>query len=147
MSQIQVVQSDHDVAVTKVTTLETVINQSAALLINVTVENQGDFSETFNVTVYTNDTFIDSKSVNLTGQSFTNIVFFWNTSNVALGNYIIKAETSQVQGETDTTDNTFTMTYAVIVIPEFVNITFLLPLLSLTVTPFVLARWKARRRV
>jgi hypothetical protein len=64
-----------------------------------------------------------------------------------LGNYIIKAETSQVQGETDTADNTFTMTYAVIVIPEFANVAFLLPLLSLTVMPFVLARWKARRRV
>jgi len=147
LSQIQVVQSEHDVAVTKVTTLETVINQSRALLINVTVENQGNFSETFNVTVYANDTFIDSKSVNLTGQNSRNIVFFWNTSNVALGNYIIKAEASHVQGETDTADNTFTMTYAVIVIPEFTNVAFLLPLLSLTVMPFVLARWKARRRV
>ena len=147
LAQIQVAQSDHDVAITNITTLETSINQSSALLINVTAENQGNFSETFNVTVYANDTLIDSKPIDLTSHNSTNITVFWNTTGVALGNYIIRAEASQVPGETDTADNTYVTDYAVIVIPEFSNTTFLLPLLLLTMIPFVLARRKVKRRI
>lgn len=147
LAQIRVVQSDHDVAITNVTGLGTIINQSSALLINVTVENQGNFSEVFNVTVYVNDTLVDLKFLSLTSQNSTSITFFWNTTGVALGNYVIRAEASQVQGETDIADNRFTMIYAVIVIPEFSNMAFLLPLMLFTVIPFVFVRRRVRRRV
>ncbi len=42
----------HDVAVTNVTPSKTVVGQGYSMKINVTVENQGDLPETFNVTTY-----------------------------------------------------------------------------------------------
>lgn len=42
----------HDVAVVDVVSYITVVEQGHSMLINVTVENQGDFAETFNITAY-----------------------------------------------------------------------------------------------
>jgi hypothetical protein len=43
----------------------------------------------------------------LVPQMDTSIVFEWNTSGVATGNYVIKAVADKVEGEIDTGDNTF----------------------------------------
>jgi len=43
---------DHDVAITDVTPSDSVVTQGDSTSINVTVENQGDYTETFNVTTY-----------------------------------------------------------------------------------------------
>jgi len=42
----------HDIAVTNVTPSKTVVGQNYSLSIHVTVENQGDTTEAFNVTAY-----------------------------------------------------------------------------------------------
>ncbi|MEM3616535.1 MAG: LamG domain-containing protein [Candidatus Bathyarchaeia archaeon] len=42
----------HDVAVTSVTSLKTVVGQGYSMNVNVTVANQGDYTETFDVTIY-----------------------------------------------------------------------------------------------
>ena len=52
VSPILVLAVVHDVAVVDVTPSKTVVGQNYSMLINVTVENQGDSSETFNVTAY-----------------------------------------------------------------------------------------------
>jgi hypothetical protein len=76
--------------------------------INVTLANQGDFTEIFNVTVYANTTSIATQTVTLTSLNSTTISYTWNTTGFAKGNYTISAYAWPVQGETDTADNTLT---------------------------------------
>jgi hypothetical protein len=73
----------------------------------VTVANEGDYTETFNITVYANATSIATQTVTLTSGNSTTITFTWNTTGFAKGNYTISAYAWPVPGETDTGDNTF----------------------------------------
>jgi peptide/nickel transport system substrate-binding protein len=95
----------YDLAVTSVTLSKTVVGQGYSLNINVTAANQGDFTETFNVTVYANTTTIETKEVTLTSENSTTITFTWNTTGFAKGNYTISAVADTVPGEMDTADN------------------------------------------
>jgi hypothetical protein len=95
----------HDITVTAVAPSKTVVGQGYSLNINVTLANQGDFTETFNVTVYANTNMIETKSVTLTSGRSTTITFTWNTSGFAKGNYTIWAYAWPVPSETDTSDN------------------------------------------
>jgi len=98
----------HDVAVTNVAPSKTVVGQNCSMSVNVTVENQGDFTETFDVTTYYNTTTIETKTVtNLPLGENTTLTFTWNTTGVAKGNYTITAYAHPVLNETDTTDNTY----------------------------------------
>jgi hypothetical protein len=95
-----------DVAVTTVAPLKTVVGQGYCCDVNVTVANQGGYDETFNVTVYANQTAVGKQTVALLTGNFQTITFIWNTTGYAKGNYTIKAVADSVQGETDTLDNT-----------------------------------------
>jgi hypothetical protein len=97
----------HDVAVTNVTSAKDVICQGCLGNISVTVENQGDFAEVFNVTAYANTTVIGEKTVSLASHTSTGVVFTWNATGWSKGNYTLKAEADIVSGETDTADNTY----------------------------------------
>ncbi len=97
-----------DVAVTNITTSRTVY-QGFSASINVTVANQGGYTETFNVTCFANATIIGTLTgITLTSGSSTTVTFIWNTSGIPVGNYTISAYAWPVPSETDTTDNTFT---------------------------------------
>ena len=102
----------HDIEVTNLLPSKTVVGQGYSVYINVTVENQGDYTETFNVTVYYNETAItlpngkNHTTTTLTSGNSTTITLTWNTTGVAKGNYTIKAIADTVPGETDTDDNT-----------------------------------------
>jgi hypothetical protein len=104
----------HDVAVTNVTNSKfgcvpmPTVGQNLTARVNVTVANQGNFTETFNVTVYANTTAIQTETLTLTSQSFTTLTFTWNTTGFAKGNYTLSAYAWPVPGETDTADNTYT---------------------------------------
>jgi hypothetical protein len=76
--------------------------------LTVTVQNQGNFTETFNVTVYANKTSIASQNVTLSSGNATDITFTWNTTGFARGNYTINASADTVPGETNTANNNFT---------------------------------------
>jgi hypothetical protein len=77
--------------------------------INVTVQNHGSFRETFNVTVYANETMISTRTnITLTSGNSATITFTWNTTGVAKGNYTLTAAADIVPGETDTADNNCT---------------------------------------
>lgn len=83
-------------------------DNSGLVYVNVTVENQGTFPETFNVTAYANTTIIGKQLVNnLAPSAQTTLKFPWNTAGYALGNYTISAEADVVPGETipDQADN------------------------------------------
>jgi len=96
-----------DIAITNVTPCKTIVGQSYTMKINVTVENQGDLTDTFNVTTYANTTVIETKETTLSSGNSTTITLTWNTTGVAKGNYTISAYAWPVSGEMDTTDNTF----------------------------------------
>lgn len=73
-------QLPHDVAITNIQTSTSVAIQNPSVSINVTVENQGSYEESFNVTAYANTTTIQTQEVNLTSGSSTIITFAWNTT-------------------------------------------------------------------
>ena len=99
--------NQHNVAVTNVTPSKTVVCQGYSMSVNVTVENQGNYTETFNVTAYYNSNVINYTTVtNLPPGEETTVTFTWNTTGVAKGNYTIKAIADTVLDETDTDDNT-----------------------------------------
>jgi len=96
----------YDIATNDAISSKTVVGQGYSLNINVTVANQGDYTETFNVILYANATSIATQTITLTGGNSTTIAFTWNTTGFAKGNYTIKAEADTIAGETDTADNT-----------------------------------------
>jgi len=96
----------HDVAVTNVTPLKTVVGQGYSMSINVTVKNQGDYPEIFNITVYADTTSIGSQTVTLISGVSTTITLSWNTTGFTMGNYTISASTTQVTGEINIADDT-----------------------------------------
>lgn len=76
--------------------------------INVTVLNDGDILENFNVSLYCDTTLIEMKNVpNLLPKENITLTFNWNTSSVAprAEPYTIKAEASTVPHETNVNDN------------------------------------------
>jgi hypothetical protein len=59
------------------------------MTVNVTVENQGNFGETFTVSLYGTQTLILKGSTYLPPQNLTTVTVAWNTSGFAKGNYTI----------------------------------------------------------
>ena len=99
----------HDVSIAAMTSSKTVVGQGFTLNVNVTVTNQGAYSEIFDITTYANTTIIDTLAdVTLTSGDSTTIIIIWNTTDFAKGNYIISASATLVTGELDTFDNTHT---------------------------------------
>jgi hypothetical protein len=106
----------HDVCVNDVKSAKTIIGQSKPPLwtcagnITVTVQNQGNFTESFPVTLYANLTVIGTQNVNnlLSGVS-KNLTFVWTTTNTTtMGNYTIRAYATPIAGlETNTTNNNY----------------------------------------
>jgi parallel beta-helix repeat protein len=111
----------HDIVVTDVSPSKTIVGQGFSVKINVTVENRGDLTETFNVTLYANDTFIASQPITLTSGNSTTLTFTWNTTGFAKGNYTIWAYAWPVPGETYLDDNTFFDGWVLVTIPGDVN--------------------------
>ncbi len=109
----------HDVAVTDAVTFKTVctvtyhpinvVYENYTVWINATVENQGDFAETFDVTAkYDGNTIQTIPDISLSAHTSTNVIFTWDTTGVAKGTYTISVEAEIVSGETETGDNTLT---------------------------------------
>jgi outer membrane protein assembly factor BamB len=112
----------HDVAVADVMPFKTVVAQGYSTHISVTVENRGDYTETFNITAYANTTAIESENITLASGNSKTLTFTWHTTGFALGNYTLTAEASTVPDESNLTDNTYTCTYIIKVgIPGDVN--------------------------
>jgi hypothetical protein len=111
----------HDIAVLSVNPLKTIVGQGYTMNINVTVANQGDFTETFNATIYINTTPIETKQITLTNGASKTITYTWNTTSFNKGNYTLWAYAWPVPGETDTADNTFIDGLVIISIPGDIN--------------------------
>jgi parallel beta-helix repeat protein len=96
----------HDTAVTDVEPGKRIVGQGFVSSINVTVANHGSYPEDINITVYANETCIASQTLFLSNGNYTNMIFNWDTTGFAKGNYTISAVADTVPGETYTEDNT-----------------------------------------
>ena len=104
-----------DIAVTNVTTSKhgcvpmPIIARGQTAKINVTIENQGNFTETFTVRLLADTTVIGTQIINnMLAGTKTVVTFNWNTTGVAYKNYTMSANVTILTGETDTADNVFT---------------------------------------
>jgi outer membrane protein assembly factor BamB len=100
------VVAGHDVAVTNIASGKTSIGQGFFSNVTVTIGNLGSFAETFNVTVYANQTVIATfVNTTLASGSFTSLWFMWNTTAFTKGNYTISAFAGPVPGDVNTANN------------------------------------------
>lgn len=82
----------HDVAAISQTTNTTLVEQGKWVRIDVAVKNLGNFTETFDVTVYYDSNIIGTKTVsNLAPGAETTVSFDWDTTGVNPETYFIKA--------------------------------------------------------
>jgi len=104
-----------DIVVSDVTASPASVTAGEPVSINVTAENLGEIEETFNVTVLYNSTEIETQTVtDLASDGSETLEFSWDTKDVAEGNYTITAVASELSGETDTADNTYTNVFVVV---------------------------------
>jgi hypothetical protein len=112
----------HDIAITNVTPLKTVVGQSYSMGMDATIVDQGDYAETFNVTIYANQTIIATlEYINLTSRNSVTITSVWNTTGFSYGNYTISAYALPVSGETNTANNNCTGGWTTVTIPGDVD--------------------------
>jgi hypothetical protein len=96
----------HDVAVTDAVNAKTIVAKGFQGKINVKLENQGHYSETFNVTIYANGTAINVTQIQLDSHDSIAFSVYLDTTGWLLGNYTISIHVEPVLKETDVSDNT-----------------------------------------
>lgn len=97
-----------DIAVTAVNLSSTYVYIGQLLNVTVTVKNLGELTENFNVTLYYNETSIETVKVSSLDPGIQRTLSFsWNTSNVNEGAYIMAAVASQVPSEVNTLNNRY----------------------------------------
>jgi len=106
----------HNVAVISITS-KTIVGQGYFTFVNVTVANQGDYAETFNVTLYANTAVLASQNATLTVGNSTTIRLMWNTTGFLKGNYTLWAYAWPVLGETETENNKLTYGTVLVGVP------------------------------
>ncbi|MEM2255174.1 MAG: CARDB domain-containing protein, partial [Candidatus Bathyarchaeia archaeon] len=106
--QITILTAIRDIAITNVSTPSWTY-QGWIVDITVTVKNLGTSVESFNVTIYLDETAINTtKIVNLPPSSEVNLTFKWNTSEATPCNtYIVWAEATLTPYEYNTTNNLY----------------------------------------
>jgi len=110
-----------DIGITNITTSKTVVGQGYNLSITAKTLNYGVITQTFNMTVYVNQTVVGQTQISLTGRNSTTLTFVWNTTGFDKGDYTISAVAEPVPGETDFADNTFTDGVVKVTIPGDIN--------------------------
>lgn len=86
------------------------IPQGSMALINVTAQNRGQPTETFDVTLSADDTVIGTQTVlNLPGGGSQILNFAWDTTPLQMGQYTLTATATEIPGEIDYNDNTLSV--------------------------------------
>jgi len=98
----------HDVAILSVTPAAASAYVGASLNIYIVASNLGNYTESFDVTLNYDSQTIGTLAVgNLFPSEIRLLTFNWNTSEVAEGNYTLRASASQVPGEENVGNNLF----------------------------------------
>ncbi len=96
----------HDLAIINATASSTNIAAGEVVTITVTVKNQGTATETFNLTIFYDQTVIETRTVSrLAPGAHQTLEFSWNTTGIGDSDYQIRAEASRVSSEFDTSNN------------------------------------------
>jgi PKD repeat protein len=113
-SLLNVTVTVQDTAITEVVLSKIKVTTGESLTIDVTAVNKGTATETFNVTVYYNNTLLETKTVSeLAAGGDKTMSFDWDTQGVAEGVYMIKAVAESLPGETRNADNSRTSWVAI----------------------------------
>ena len=103
---LQLHHEAHDVAVTDLTVSLMNVSGEETLTVEVAVENQGDFNETFDVAIYYDFTNFSSIDVTLAAGAKTTLTFgFTQLDRLILGYHTVEVKASTVLGELDRDDN------------------------------------------
>lgn len=116
-SPVTLLYNGHDIAVIVVRSAKSVIGRGYCTSVTVAVKDFGVFSEVFNVTLSVNSTAIQTKSASLASGGAVELLFTWNTTSFAYGNYTLKGEAELVPGEVYTVDNTLVRGPVLVSIP------------------------------
>jgi hypothetical protein len=111
----------HKMAITSVAPSKTIVGHGYGLNASVIVTNQGDYTETCNVTLYGNATAIATQLVTLASGTSTIINFTWSTAGFALGHYTISANITLALGETNSWTGPLTYGTVKVTIPGDIN--------------------------
>jgi len=105
-----------NVAIAKLDPMNTVVAPGFMFNVTVTAENRGNFTETFNVSVYVNSSPVGPAQTveNLASGQKAELLFIWYTQGYAIGNYTLSAVADVVPDDIDPSDNTATDTIHVI---------------------------------
>jgi nitrous oxidase accessory protein NosD len=115
-------KAGHSVAVISVMTDTTVIGQGFNCNVTVNVADNGEYTETFSVTVYANTAVVGTQQVsNLNATCPLALTFTWNTTGLAKGNYTLSAYAMPVAGQTNIADNNLTGGMVYVGIPGDIN--------------------------
>jgi len=107
-TEILEIAHPHNVAVVSITTSKQEVTIGETISISVIASNRGTETESFDVTAYYDGNEIDTKQVtDLDSGDEETLVFDWDTTGVAEGNYQISAVASTVEGEVNVDDNDF----------------------------------------
>ena len=100
--------NEHNVGIASFFVAKTVIFQGFTCNMTVSILNYGLYNETFDLTIWANQTRITLHPMVLTNRSSTQTTFVWNTTGIPYGKYTIMSVVDTVPGETDTSDNNCT---------------------------------------
>lgn len=96
---------EHNISVLSVLPNKTIVGQGMTMRVSPTLKNNGDFTETFNVTCFANAEVVGIEEITLDPDSQATLTFTWNTIDLDRGDYRIRYEASIVSDESNTTDN------------------------------------------
>jgi hypothetical protein len=98
----------HDIAVLNVTPSVESVYIGDVVEVRVVVGNQGNFTETFDLTTFYNSSAIGILHIeDLQPDGQRQHVFFWNTQSVFEGKYVLSAHANPVSGEIEVANNLF----------------------------------------
>lgn len=99
--------AQHDIAITNIEVSKVEVTQGEVVEITIISRNRGSVHEDFNATCYIGTLEIGTQEVtHLAPDSDKILVFTYDTENLPVANYEVKAEVSVVSGETNMEDNT-----------------------------------------
>ena len=92
---------EHDIDINNVAAARSFVGLGYSANVTVLLTNNGKYAETFNVSLQANASVIGTQHVsNLDASEHVTLVFSWNTTGLAYGNYTLKASADVVDGET-----------------------------------------------
>ncbi len=98
-----------DIALTSIMFSSNIVRAGETVKITASVKNKGNYTESFYVSIFSNQTFLMKKYVDTLPPSKTAMVeFAWNTTGVQKGTYIITGVAGPVEGEIEVEDNVLT---------------------------------------